>query len=289
MKSTTKAMILTTLILTSSILSGCTRIGPGHVGVKVSMAGDEKGVDAAPAVTGWVFYNPFLSSVYEWPTFVQQVVLTKDPNEGNPSNEEITFTNADQMMIAADISFAYSLESDKVPNFYVKFRTDDMHAFSHGYLRSLIRDKFNEIGGRYKIEQIMGDNAEFIAEVKAAVQKDVAAFGVILEPQFGFIGAPRPPHAVIESINNKIQAVQIAQQKQNELVQSQADAAKGVAKTEGYAKEIMLRATAEAAANRLLSESISANLLELKRLEKWNGVLPQVSGSGAIPMFNVKQ
>ena len=283
-----RTLAIAALLVSTSVLIGCTRVGPGHVGVKVSMAGDAKGVDSAPAVTGWVFYNPFLSSVYEWPTFVQQVVLTRDPNEGAPHNEEITFTNADQMMISADISFAYSLDAEKVPQFYVKFRTDDMHAFSHGYLRSLIRDKFNEIGGRYKIEEIMGDNAEFIAEVKAAVQKDVAAYGVVLEPQFGFVGAPRPPQAVIESINNKIQAVQIAQQKQNELVQAQADAAKEVAKTEGYARSITLRANAEADANRRLAESITPNLLELKRLEKWNGTLPQVTGQGTIPMFNIK-
>ncbi len=51
--------------------------------------------------------------------------------------------------------------------------------------------------------------------------------------QFGFIGSPRPPQSVIDAINAKVQAQQIAVQKQNELVQSQADAAKLVAAAEG--------------------------------------------------------
>ena len=266
---------------------GCTRIGPGHVGVKVSMAGDAKGVESTPAVTGWVFYNPFFSSVYEWPTYVQQVVLTKSPDEGNPTNEEITFTNADQMVIAADISFAYTLDGEKVPYFFQKFRTDDMQQFSHGYLRSLIRDKFNEIAGKYKIESIMGDNATFIAEVKAAVQKDVAPYGVVLEPQFGFIGAPRPPQAVIDMINAKVGAVQLAQQKQNELVQVTADMAKEREKTDTYARNTLTMADAQATANRKIADSITPTLIQLRQLEKWNGELPYINGGSTNPFISL--
>ncbi len=275
-----RTLTILSLVVASAVLSGCTRVGPGHVGIKVSMAGDAKGVDSTPAVTGWVFYNPFLTSVYEYPTFVQQVQL-----EGE---EQITFTTKDQMKVSADISFAYSILGEKVPHFYVKFRSDDLRTFSHGYLRSLIRDKFNDVGGKYPVEGIMGpDSAAFLREVKGEVQQVMSAVGVQLEDQFGFIGAPRPPQGVIDSINNKVQAVQIAQQKQNELVQAQADAAKEVAKTEGYARSVTLRANAEAEANRKLAESITTNLLELKRLEKWNGTLPQVTGGQGIPMFNL--
>lgn len=285
-----KRLIVAAALMCAVAFSGaCTRVGPGYVGIKVSMAGDNRGVSQDAMTTGWVFYNPALSTVLEYPTFVQQVQLTHNLDEGNPVNEEITFTNADQMMIAADISFAYQLDAQKVPKFYEKFRSDDLAKFSHGYLRSLIRDKFNEVGGRYKIEQIMGDNGPFLREVKEEVQKAIAPYGVILEPQFGFIGAPRPPKSVIDSINAKVQAVQLAQQKQNELVQAQADAAKEVAKTEGYAKSITIRADAEARANRILSESLTPTLIELKRIEKWNGEYPAaIGGNGAIPLLNIK-
>jgi regulator of protease activity HflC (stomatin/prohibitin superfamily) len=277
-------MVMAAVIVALAVSGGCTRIGPGHVGIKISNAGSDRGVNKDAVTTGWVFYNPLLSSVYEWPTYVQQVVLTANPNEGNALNEEISFTNADNMAINADISFAYHLEADKVPEFFVKFRTDDMKTFSHGYLRSLIRDKFNEVGGKYKIEQIMGDNGPFIAEVKQAVQKEISPFGIVLEAQFGFIGAPRPPKAVVDMINSKVAAVQLAQQKQNELVQAQADAAKTVATAEGAAKSLTLTAKAQADANRILSESLTPQLIELKRIEKWNGVYP-LSTSGSVPFL----
>jgi hypothetical protein len=47
-----------------------------------------------------------------------------------------------------------------------------------------------------------------------------------------------------------------------------------------------MRAKAEAEANRLLTQSLSAPLMEYKRLEKWDGKLPQVTG-GATPMISL--
>jgi regulator of protease activity HflC (stomatin/prohibitin superfamily) len=275
------------LALIGSTTTGCTRIGPGYGGIKVSMAGTNRGVEDMPVTTGWVFYNPLGSNVYEWPLFVQTVVWTHNVDEGNPINEEITFTNADQMQIAVDVSMAYHLESAKLPYFFVKFRSDNMKQFTDGYLRSLARDKFNEAAGKYHIEQIMGDNGPFIAEVKSALQRDLEPYGVVLEAQFGIIGAPRPPASVVESINMKLQAVQIAQQKQNEVVQAEADARKAVAKADGEAKSILVVAEAQAAANRKIADSVTTNLIQYKQLEKWNGTLPQITG-GAVPFINLQ-
>jgi regulator of protease activity HflC (stomatin/prohibitin superfamily) len=281
-------MMVAVLALAAMLAGGCTRIGPGYGGIKVSNAGTERGVSPDAITTGWVFFVPGFSTVYEWPLFVQQVTLTANVHEGNPIDESISFTNADNMEIRGDISFAYHLDRAKLPKFFEKFRTDDMKSFSHGYMRSLIRDKFNDVGGRYKVEQIMGDNGPFIREVKAAVQKDLDEFGVVLEAQFGFIGAPRPPKAVVDMINSKVAAVQLAQQKQNELVQAQADAAKAVAYAEGQARSITVTAKAQADANRILSESLTPSLIELKRIEKWNGVYPLSVGGGALPMLPLK-
>lgn len=281
-----KQLMAVVLVAVAVVATGCTRVGPGYVGVKVSMAGDSKGVDSAPAVTGWAFYNPFLSSIYEYPTFVQTAVWSANPNEGSAANEEITFSNADQMQIAVDVSLSYHLQADKVPAFYVKYRNDDLSQYTHGLLRNAARDAFNEHGGRFHIEQIMGDNAEFVRSVKAALQKEVEPVGVVID-QFGVVGIPRPPRAVIEAINAKVHATQLAQQKQNELVQVQAEMAKERAKAETYAQNRLTQADAEATSNRKIAESINPTLVEYMRVQKWNGALPQVTGGGT-PLFNLK-
>lgn len=283
MRNVFKALIVALVLISAT---ACTRIGPGYVGIKVSNAGSDRGVNKDALTTGWVFFMPGASTVFEYPTFVQQVVLTKNPNEGSEQNDEITFTNADQMTISADISFAYHLEHDKVPQFYEKFRNDDLDRFTHGYLKSLIRDRFNEVGGRYTISQIMGDNGPFLKEVRDAVQKDIEGVGVVMEPQFGFIGAPRPPESVISAINAKAQAQQISLQKELELKQAEADARKVAAKADGDAKAITAMADAQAAANQKLNASLTPTLVEYKKIEKWNGVLPTVTGSG-VPLISI--
>jgi regulator of protease activity HflC (stomatin/prohibitin superfamily) len=287
------------LLLLAAVWTGaCTRVSPGYVGIQVSYAGSDRGVKDFPTTTGWVLYNPIFSTVMEWPTFVQTAKWTANLKEGSESNEEITFTNKDGMQFAADISLSYHLEASKVPHFYVQFRTDHMDTFTHGFLRNVARDAFDQNGGKYTIEQIMGDNAEFIKNVTEIVQKKVEPFGVIID-QFGLIGAPRPPQQIQQAINDKAAAKQTAEKKENELRQANADAAKvvatakgaaaaAVAAAEGEAEAIRIQAEANAKGNRLLSESITDKVLELKRLEKWDGQLPYINGGTTNPFVSIE-
>ncbi|MBI2062908.1 MAG: prohibitin family protein [Candidatus Yanofskybacteria bacterium] len=274
------------MAVASSMLagSGCTRIGPGHVGIEVDLAGSQRGVQDFTLKTGWVFYNPISTEIEEYPTFVQTVAWTKSLEEGNPVNEEITFTTGDQMKVDADISLAYHLVAEKVPAFYVKFRSDDLQTFTHGFLRNMAREKFDNIAGKYKIEDIMGDNAKFLADTRKALQEELEPQGVILD-QFGFIGAPRPPQAVVDAINEKVRAIQQAIMAENQLRTSRAEAQKRIAAAEG-----------EAESNKILTSSLSPTLLEWRRLElqgqaivKWNGNLPTYNGGGAIPFLQLPQ
>lgn len=261
------------------VLGGCglTHVEAGHVGVEINSCSNG-GVNETPVPIGYHFTSA-CTKIVEYPTYVQTAVWTKSPTEGHPSNEEVTFTNADKMSVAVDVSLAYQLDPKKVPAFYAKFRDDELDGFTHGFLRNLARDKFNEAAGRYHIDQIMGDNADFLREVRTTLQEDLNPYGVIMS-QFGFVGAPRPPQTVIDQINLTTQATQKALQIDNELKQSEATARKQVATAEGEAKSTRLRADAEAYANEKLSKSLTPALVEYLKVQKWNGTLPQVQGGG---------
>lgn len=282
-----RAFGIAAFCLTLSGCGGCTRVSPGYVGVKSTLTGSGRGMSDVAVGPAWVYYNAFTESVMEYPTFMQTAVWTHNKDEGHPINEEITFTTSNKMQVAADISIGYTLKPERVPAFYIKFRSDDVSSFTHGYLRNMARQQFDDVAGRYTVDQIMGDNGPFLKEVRAALQHEMDSIGVFIE-QFGFIGAPRPPQGVIDSINATVQAAQLALQKQNELVSSQADAAKAVAKAEGEARSVMVNAEAQAKANRILAESITQNLIEYRKLDKWNGALPQVSGSGGGVLLQLK-
>jgi regulator of protease activity HflC (stomatin/prohibitin superfamily) len=263
---------------------GCaTRIGPGRVGIKVDLAGSQRGVEDLPIRTGWVFYNFLSSTIVEYPTSVQTAKWTKDPNEGSVNNEEMSFNTKDGLTVYGDLSVSYHLDATKVPAFYVKFRNDDITQFTHGFLRNVARDAINRTGSQYTVQEIMGEKkSELEQNSRLDLQKQVSDIGVVID-QFGFIGSPRPPQSVIDAINAKVQAQQIAVQKQNELVQSQADAAKLVAAAEGQAKAQIAVANGEAESNRVRAASISQNIIEWQKLAvtdrwivKWNGQVPQV-------------
>lgn len=267
--------------------AGCSRVSPGYVGVKSTLTGTGRGMQDVSVGPAWVTYNAFTESLMEYPTFVQTAVWTHNKDEGHPVNEEITFSTKDSMQVAADVSIGYSLIPEKVPAFYIKFRSDDLDKFTHGFLRNLAREKFDNAAGKYAVEQVMGDNAQFLNEVRTELQKELDQFGVKIE-QFGFIGAPRPPQQVIESINAKVQASQLALQKQNEVASAEADARKEVARADGEAKATLTRAESQAKANRILSESLTPNLIEYRKIDKWDGKLPTYSGTGSGTIVSLK-
>jgi regulator of protease activity HflC (stomatin/prohibitin superfamily) len=271
-------------VLIVLFFAGCaTRIGPGRVGIKVDLAGSQRGVEELPIRTGWVFYSFLSSTIVEYPTSVQTAKWTRDPNEGSVNNEEMSFNTKDGLTVYGDLSVSYHLDSAKVPAFYVKFRNDDINQFTHGFLRNVARDAINRTGSQYTVQEVMGEKkSELELNSRAELQKQVGDIGVVID-QFGFIGSPRPPQSVIDAINAKVQAQQIAVQKQNELVQSQADAAKLVAAAEGQAKAQVAVANGEAESNRVRAASISQNIIEWQKLAvtdrwiaKWNGQVPQV-------------
>ena len=55
---------------------------------------------------------------------------------------------------------------------------------------------------------------------------------------------------------------------------------------QGEADALKIQAEAQAEANRILSKSITDNLVEYKKIEKWDGKMPYATGSNAIIDFS---
>jgi regulator of protease activity HflC (stomatin/prohibitin superfamily) len=280
-----------------------TRINAGYVGVEVNLAGTQRGAQDIPIRTGWVFYSPLKTQIIQFPTFVQTVKWTADTNEGHPLNEELVFNSKEGQEVRADVSLSYAIDPQKVPEFYVKYRADDLEKFTHGILKDIVRNSLNEVASTYTLEDIYGENkARFLQEARERIQTQVAGVGVGIQ-QFGFIGKPRFTAAIEQAITQKTQAITEAERARNQLAVTQAEMNKQVAEAEGEAKSqierargeaesSIERARGEAEANRLRQASITPQLLEWRRLEneraridKWNGELPRTIIGGKPSMF----
>jgi regulator of protease activity HflC (stomatin/prohibitin superfamily) len=93
-------------------------------------------------------------------------------------------------------------------------------------------------------------------------------------------GSVRLPEDFSEQITQQVET-----QKQV-LAQREIEAQQKVATAKGEAESILVVAQGQAKANDALSRSISPILVQYKGVEKWNGVLPQVSG-GAVPLIDL--
>lgn len=287
------AALIVGMMLFFNYLVKVTRIEAGYVGVEINLAGSQRGAADIPVRTGWVFYSPLKTQIIEFPTFVQTVKWTRDLAEGHPVNEEMSFNSKEGMQIYSDVSLSYAIDPQKVPDFYVKYRVNELENFTHGILRDIVRNSLNEVASTYTVEDIYGvRKTEFLQKVQDMIQSKVTPVGVGVQ-QFGFIGAPRVPEVIAQSITAKARAIQEAERARNELAMTQAEAAKKIAEAEGDAQSAINRAKGEAEANRIRLSSLTPQLLELRKLEnqralidKWNGQLPTVesggSGSGLI-------
>lgn len=80
-----------------------------------------------------------------------------------------------------------------------------------------------------------------------------------------------------EAFITAIEEKQVAQQKP---LKAETEKQTAIKNAEADAESIKIRAEAEAEANRIISQSLTDQVIENKKIEKWDGVLPRVSGSG---------
>ena len=83
-------------------------------------------------------------------------------------------------------------------------------------------------------------------------------------------------------------AQQQAQQAEYELQRQQMLAKAAVAEAEGKAQSLLVQAKAQAEANEILNKTLTPMLIENKKIEKWDGVLPKITGN-SIPMINMTE
>ena len=260
-------------------LGACSTVPAGNVGVKVYLLGGSKGVDSEELGVGryWIGMN---EQLFIFPTFMQNYTWTRAPDETGPEDESLSFQTMDGMTANADVGISYSIDPTKVTKIFQTYRRG-VDEITDTFLRNMVRDALVKNASNKPIEYVYGaGKAELIASVQKDVQDQVSEIGIRIDKIY-WIGEIRLPETVIASINAKNAATQMAQQRQNEVAQARAEAEKKVAEAKGDADSILLKATAQAEANRQLAASISPELVKYKEIEKWNGQYPSTMVNGA--------
>ena len=159
-----------------------------------------------------------------------------------------------------------------------------------------VADIYREVGLQYKIriidpalqESVKASTAKFTAEqlvtkreevrddIKNILSNKLASRGILVD-DFNIVDF-QFSQAFNNSIEAKVTAEQNALAAQNKLEQIKFEAQQRIEEAKGKAEAIRVESDA-------LRES--PQILQLRALEKWNGVMPQVVGGDSVPFINV--
>jgi regulator of protease activity HflC (stomatin/prohibitin superfamily) len=274
--------IVALVLLVAIIPSTFTYISPGSVGIVIHKLGG--GVDSKPLGPGLHFRNPLTTGIEEYPTYMQTLMLTRGQTEGSLGNDEINVNSVEGQPVSLDVSLSFELEPTRVPTLYSTFRTD-IHSIQHGFMRQTMRQALQEVVGGQEIANILGPKkAEVVNRTQALLSERLAPYGFIVK-QFT-INEIRAPQTVMDAIGAKNVMQQQALTAQNELQKNMYQAQGDSIKAAGRAMAILAEARAQAEANQLLAQSITPNLVQYEMTKRWDGKMPQVSGS-AVPMIQL--
>ena len=244
------------------LFNSCERVDAGHVGVKVNMYGDNKGVDDVVAVTGMVFYNPITTKVYEFPTFIQH-------KEYKGENSFIV-NSKDGSEFSVSPIMNYSVQRDKVPAIFSKYRRP-LEDIEEGFLKTAVYDAFRLATNKYTADELISNRAIFEVEVRRLLDGQLLKEGFTINQFTSNLIYPETFKKSIEAKNN---AVQSALRAENEVKTAEARAKIKVATAEGNAQAMLTSAKAEAEANRMKQQTLTPLLLQLEYINKWDGKLP---------------
>ena len=240
----------------------CERIDAGHVGVKVNLYGDNKGVSDVTEVTGMVFFNPITHNIYEFPTFIQHKEYTGD------NSFIVNSRDGSEFHVSPIIN--YSVQREKVPAIFAKYRRS-LDQIEEGFLKTAVFDAFRLATNVYTADELISNRQKFEVEVRKILEGQLLKEGFVVNQFTSNLVYPETFKAAIEAKNN---AVQAALRAENEVKTAEAQAKIKVATAEGNAQAMLTSAKAEAEANRMKQQTLTPLLLQLEYINKWDGKLP---------------
>jgi regulator of protease activity HflC (stomatin/prohibitin superfamily) len=263
------------------LMNSCERIDAGHVGVKVNMYGTGKGVGDVTECTGWVFYNPITTKIYEFPTFMQHKEYVKTDEIDN--SFVVNSKDGSEFHVAPIIN--YSVQREKVPSIFSKYRRE-LADIEDGFLKTTIYDAFRMTANSYTAEELISNRQIFEIKVRATLDSNLTKEGFIISQLTSNLGYPETFKKAIEAKNNAVQQSLTAE---NQVKTAEAQAKIKIATAEGNAQALLANARAEAESNKLRQSTLTPMLLQQQWIEKWDGTLPTTQlGSNTNTMFSIK-
>ena len=240
-----------------------TIVPAGHTGVVLTLGE----VSPTPLSEGFHVKAPLIQSV------------EKMSNKIQVYQTDASAVSRDLQTVKSTIAVNYRLVSDMTPKMYKDTGMD----YETILMMPVVQECMKSATAKYNAEQLITERESVSNEVKASLDEKLNGYGIYIE-KFNIVNFD-----FSKEFNEAIEAKQVAEQ--NLLkTKTEQEQAKVVAKTEAEkkviaanaeAEAILAQANAQAEANKLLEESLSNKVIAYEQIQKWDGVMPKVTGNSS--------
>jgi prohibitin 2 len=185
--------------------------------------------------------------------------------------------SADLQDVTLAVALNYHILPDKANIVYQSLGIQ----FKERIIDPAIQEVMKAVSARYTAEELITKRPAVSEAIRAALSERLLVYNIVVDAfsivTFSF------SRVFTEAIEAKQTAEQLALKAKRDLDRIRVEAEQKIA-----------AAKAEAESLRLQKANISPDLIELRKIEanlraieKWNGILPQVTGAGAVPFIGV--
>lgn len=191
--------------------------------------------------------------------------------------KEITVVDSQKIASNVDIAIRYSVKPDMVSEIYTVYRTQEV--FFDRLISKDLQSVVREAANGFTTDELLTDKARYAKAIEDKLRSRWESQGVSIDSVA--LGNIRPPQSVTDRINASQQAAQqvITEQANTKVIEEQS-------------RQKIIAAQGEADANRILSQSLTPEVLKQRELdtlskfgEKGNGIV--IQGGGTQPLLTI--
>ena len=250
-KSVKGIIIIVAVVLVVLFVAGnCfTIVEPGHTGVVVTLGKVNDGV--------------LQEGIHGKIPFIQQVV--KIDNRIRKLEVDTEAFSKDLQSVNTRLAVNYRVDTAKSYSIYKNIGAD----YESVLVVPAVNEVLKAITATYTAEESVTNRVLISEGLVTGLNEKLNEIGLYITDvniiDFDF------SEAFITAIEEK----QVAQQ---QLLKAETEKQTAITNAQAEAEAIKIRAEAEAEANRTISASLTDQIIENKKIEKWNGELPKVTG-----------
>ncbi|SHI86296.1 Regulator of protease activity HflC, stomatin/prohibitin superfamily [Hymenobacter daecheongensis DSM 21074] len=256
------------LVAAGLVLSGCTTVRQGEIGVKRTLGR----LDQQVILSGPKTFNPFLTTIIKVPVTTQNLEIRSNL----PSKEGLS--------IGSDISILYRVKAEQVPNILqttgrdyanililpvfrsaaadvcARYFAKDMHSAERGVIETAIQARMNEVlsSKGFEIENVLMKNITLPAGLAKAIEDRLEAEQDALRMEF---------QKQRETRDAERRVIEAEGQKRIAVVRAQGEQEANIIQAKGKAEAMRIEAEAVRVTNQLINRDLTPAVLKFKSIE----------------------